>query len=216
MSLTLADVLTENIHDALKELGTDNFNGLSALINTLNNKSFFDTIKISTSDIDDLFDFKYYPIKSAIIVPWNSYKDNYSVSHKAFKQLKKLNNRRIAEKYDDITDIPYIDANSTDDLFKHYIKDMILEKENKEIKLKNIINGLIDYDKDYNNEETLNDDTLKNDIDTSEESNDKDIDTKEEIKKLQEEIKKIKKETKNNKNIKKVNKKNKKDSKKKK
>ena len=227
-----------SIYYALKELGTDNFNGLSALINTLNNKSFFDTIKISTSDIDDLFEFKHYPIKSAIIVPWNSYKDNYSVSHKAFKQLKKLNNRRIAEKYDDITDIPYIDANTTDDLFKHYIKDMILEKENKEIKLKNIINRLIDYDKDYNNEETLNDDTLENnidtseesndkdidtseesndkDIDTSKESNDKDIDTKEEIKKLQEEIKKIKKETKNNKNIKKVNKKNKKDSKKKK
>ena len=80
------DMCYNSIYYALKELGTDNFNELSILFDTLNNRSFFDTIKISTSDIDDLFDFKYYPVKSAIIVPGIGIKVNIVF------RIKHLNN----------------------------------------------------------------------------------------------------------------------------
>lgn len=164
------DMCYNSIYYALKELGTDNFNELSILFDTLNNRSFFDTIKISTSDIDDLFDFKYYPVKSAIIVPWNSYKDKYSISHQAFKQLKKLQRKQLAETYDDITDIPYNNIESPDELFKQYIKDMIVEKDNERNKIKNTLKQLINYIKE-DSEETPTEETPSKETPTEETPN---------------------------------------------
>lgn len=128
-----------SIYYALKELGTSNFTGLNLLIDTLKNKSFFDSEIVNTYEIPNIFDFNR---KCKFMFGWDNYINRYSIAHQEYKKLKKLNSG-IYDPEDAIKDTSYDDIKNGNEMFNKYVKDMLIEDINDRKKFKDNINDLI-------------------------------------------------------------------------
>lgn len=149
-----------SIYYALKELGTSNFTGLNLLIDTLKNKSFFDNEIVNIYEIPTIFDFDR---KCKYKFGWDDYINRYSIAHKEYKKLKRLN----SEFYDTeeaIRDTSYDDIHNGDQMFNKYVKDMLIEDINDRKQFKDSIKDLIqnidniEEDIETDNEDVKSDD----------------------------------------------------------
>ena len=193
-----------SIYYALKELGTSNFTGLNLLIDTLKNKSFFDNEIVNTYEIPIIFDFDR---KCKYKFGWDDYVNRYSIAHKEYKKLKRLNkwtklaklNSEFYDTEEALNDTSYDDIHNGDQMFNKYVKDMLIEDINDRKQFKDSIKDLIqnidniEEDVETDNESVKSDDeNIKSDNeDDNESDNESDNeDDNEDVKSDDENIKK--------------------------
>ena len=173
-----------SIYYALKELGTSNFTGLNLLIDTLKNKSFFDNEIVNTYEIPTIFDFDR---KCKYKFGWDDYVNRYSIAHKEYKKLKRLNkwtklNSEFYDTEEALNDTSYDDIHNGDQMFNKYVKDMLIEDINDRKQFKDSIKDLIqnidniEEDVETDNESVKSDNEgIKSDNETDNESDNESI-----------------------------------------
>ena len=157
-----------SIYYALKELGTSNFTGLNLLIDTLKNKSFFDNEIVNTYEIPTIFDFDR---KCKYKFGWDDYVNRYSIAHKEYKKLKRLNkwtklaklNSEFYDTEEALNDTSYDDIHNGDQMFNKYVKDMLIEDINDRKKFKENIRDLIQNIDDVEEDIETDNESVKSD-----------------------------------------------------
>lgn len=163
-----ASMCYNSIYYALKELGTSNFTGANLLIEALadKEKDFFKDQVVGLVDIDDIFNFNRW---NPFLFGWNGYSNKYSLSHKAFKQLKKLERQEYAELYDDNINADEYDGLSVDGMFRKYVQEMLVEQDDMKKRLKKTFKEFTEDDVDK----------IEEDVESENESEDEDEEEKE-------------------------------------
>ncbi len=168
-----------SIYYALKELGTSNFTGLNLLIDTLKNKSFFDNEIVNIYEIPTIFDFDR---KCKYKFGWDDYVNRYSIAHKEYKKLKRLNkwtklaklNSEFYDTEEALNDTSYDDIHNGDQMFNKYVKDMLIEDINDRKKFKDSIKDLIQNIDDVEEDIETDNESVKSDDENIKSDNESD------------------------------------------
>lgn len=137
-----AKMCYNSIYYALKEYGSSNFTGINLLLDTINKSNFFNNQKIGIIDIPSIFDFDR---RNNYLFCWNDYINKYSLSHKEFKKLQRLNRGYYDPRYEDeeiLSDNSY-DGLSGDQMFRKYVEEMLIEEKDVKKKFKDNMKELM-------------------------------------------------------------------------